>query len=166
MAEGKRPVFQCANGLVTIPTLKVTSPSYQFIECSASGGVQSIPNNSTTSLTIWGIYSQLGDAIVKADDNDYDFVVLEDGIYSVEGTITFSANPTGERVFIAYIQGSNKAHELDSATSPNAKRMHIYARDFMRAGDRIRLAAYQNSGGNLDVGTGAGLQRMTIFKEQ
>jgi hypothetical protein len=36
----------------------------------------------------------------------------------------------------------------------------------MEPGDRIRIAAFQNSGGNLDIGSGAGLNRLTIFKEQ
>lgn len=151
-------------------TFQVNNPVYNFMECGSTGA-QTLSNNAVQSLTFWGVSNLLGSAIVKADvvdplDNAYDFIVLEDGIYSVETTITFDANPNGERVLIIYIQGSNKGHELDSATAPNAKRMHCSARDFMVAGDRIRIAAFQNSGGSLGVGSGSGLNRLTIFKEQ
>lgn len=157
-------------GSILTNTLQVTSPNYNFIECGSTGG-QSLSNNAVQSLTFWGVNNTLGTAIVKADDvdpldNNYDFIVLEDGIYSVEATVTFNANASGERVLIIYIQGGNKGHELDSATAPNAKRMHVTARDFMVAGDRIRLAAFQNSGAALSIGTSAGLNRLTIFKEQ
>jgi len=155
---------------ITTDTLQVNNPTYNFMECGSTG-TQTLANNAVQSLTFWGVSNVLGTEIVKADvvdplDNAYDFIVLEDGIYSVETTITFDANPNGERVLIIYLQGSNKGHELDSATAPNAKRMHVSARDFMVAGDRIRIAAFQNSGGNLGVGSGAGLNRLTIYKEQ
>jgi hypothetical protein len=151
-------------------TFQVNNPTYNFMECGSTGG-QTLSNNAVTSLTFWGVSNVLGDAIVKANDidpldNAYDFIVQEDGIYSVETTVTFSANPNGERVLIIYIQGGNKGHELDSATAPNAKRMHVSARDYMEAGDRIRIAGFQNSGGDLSIGTSAGLNRLTIFKEQ
>ena len=155
---------------VVFDDIEQTNPVYNFMECGSTGA-QTLSNNAVQSLTFWGVNNLLGPAIVKAQDldpldNAYDFIVLEDGIYSVETTITFSANPNGERVLIIYIQGGNKGHELDSATAPNAKRMHCSARDFMTAGDRIRIAAFQNSGGNLSVGSSAGLNRLTIFKEQ
>ena len=146
-------------------TFQINNPTYNFMECGSTE-TQKLENNAVQSLTFWGVSNLLGSAIVKAKDNDYDFIVLEDGIYSVETTTTFDANPNGERVLIIYIQGSNKGHELDSATRPNAKRMHVSARDYMEAGDRIRIAAFQNSGDSLGVGTGAGLNRLTIFKEQ
>lgn len=157
-------------GTTTTNTLQVNNPTYNFMECGSTGA-QTLSNNAVSSLTFWGVSNVLGPSIVKANvvdplDNAYDFIVLEDGIYSVETTITFSANSNGERVLIIYIQGGNKGHELDSATAPNAKRMHCSARDFMVAGDRIRIAAFQNSGGNLSVGSSAGLNRLTIFKEQ
>ena len=146
------------------------NPTYNFMECGSTG-TQTLSNNAVSSLTFWGVSNLLGSAIAKADvldpgDNAYDFIVLEDGIYSIETTITFNSNASGERVLIIYIQGGNKGHELDSATAPNAKRMHVSARDFMVAGDRIRIAGFQNSGGDLGVGSGAGLNRLTIFKEQ
>lgn len=141
------------------------NPTYNFMECGSTG-TQTLSNNAVQSLTFWGVSNLLGSAIAKATDNAYDFIVEEDGIYSVETTITFNANPSGERVLIIYIQGANKGHELDSATAPNAKRMTCSARDFMVAGDRIRIAGFQNSGGNLGVGSGSGLNRLTIFKEQ
>lgn len=155
---------------ITTDTLQVNNPTYNFMECSSTG-TQTLANNAVQSLTFWGVSNLLGSAIAKADvldpsDNPYDFIVLEDGIYSVECTITFNANANGERVLIIYIQGGNKGHELDSATAPNAKRMHCSARDFMVAGDRIRIAAFQNSGGDLGVGSSAGLNRLTIYKEQ
>ena len=146
-------------------TFQVNNPTYNFMECGSTGG-QTLSNNAVSSLTFWQVSNVLGNAIVKANDNDYDFIVQEDGIYSVETTVTFTANPNGERVLIIYIQGGNKGHELDSATAPNAKRMHVSARDYMVAGDRIRIAGFQNSGGNLSIGTSAGLNRLTIFKEQ
>ena len=151
-------------------TFQVNNPTYNFMECGSTGG-QTLSNGAVSALTFWGVSNVLGDAIVKANDidpadNSYDFIVQEDGIYSVETTVTFSANPNGERVLIIYLQGSNKGHELDSATAPNAKRMHVSARDFMTVGDRIRIAAFQNSGGNLSIGTSSGLNRLTIFKEQ
>lgn len=150
-------------------TFQVNNPTYNFLEGSSTGG-QTLTNGSVTALTFWQVSNVLGDAIVKANDidpldNDYDFIVQEDGIYSVETTVTFSPNPSGERVLIIYLQGSNKGHELDSATAPNAKRMHVSARDYMEAGDRIRIAGFQNSGGNLSIGTSAGLNRLTIFKQ-
>jgi hypothetical protein len=151
-------------------TFQINQPNYNFMECGSTGA-QTLVNNAVTSLTFWGVSNVLGTAIVKANDldpgdNAYDFIVQEPGIYSVETTVTFTANPNGERVLIIYLQGANKGHELDSATSPNAKRMHVSARDYMEPGDRIRIAAFQNSGGNLDIGSGAGLNRLTIFKEQ
>ena len=155
---------------ITTDTLQVNNPTYNFMECGSTG-TQTLSNNAVQSLTFWGVSNVLGDAIVKANvvdplDNAYDFIVLEDGIYSVETTVTFNANSNGERVLIIYLQGSNKGHELDSATAPNAKRMHVSARDFMVAGDRIRIAAFQNSGVNLGIGSSSGLNRLTIYKEQ
>ena len=166
--EGTHENITCTS-LIT-DTLQVNDPNYNFMECGSTG-TQTLSNNSVQSLTFWGVSNVLGTAIVKADDvdpldNAYDFIVEEDGIYSVETTVTFNANPNGERVLIIYLQGSNKGHELDSATAPNAKRMHVSARDFMVAGDRIRIAAFQNSGGDLGIGSGSGLNRLTIYKEQ
>jgi hypothetical protein len=151
-------------------TFQINNPTFNFLEGSSTGG-QTLSNNVVTSLTFWQTSNVLGTAIIKANDldpldNAYDFIVQEPGIYSVETTVTFTANPNGERVLIIYLQGSNKGHELDSATAPNAKRMHVSARDYMEPGDRIRIAAFQNSGVSLSIGTSAGLNRLTIFKEQ
>jgi hypothetical protein len=153
---------------VVFDDIEQTNPVYNFIECGRTGP-QTLANYAVASIVNWAITNQLGSAIVKADvvdplDNAYDFIVLEDGIYSVECTMSFQAGG-GQRGSIIYIQGGNKGHELDNNTGFENTRIQVSARDFMQAGDRIRIAAFQNSGGNLDVLSG-GLNRLTIFKEQ
>jgi hypothetical protein len=138
------------------------------MECGSTGA-QTLANYAVTSIVNWAVTNQLGTAIVKADvvdpsDNAYDFIVLEDGIYSVECTMSYQAGG-GQRGSIIYLQGGNRGHELDNNTGFENTRIHVTARDFMTAGDRIRIGAFQNSGGNLDVLSG-GLNRLTIYKEQ
>jgi len=149
-------------------TIQITSPTYNFMECGSTGP-QSLATQAVSSIVNWAVTNQLGSAIVKADvvdplDNAYDFIVLEDGIYSVECTMSYQAGG-GQRGSIIYLQGGNKGHELDNNTGFENTRIQVSARDFMVAGDRIRIGAFQNSGGNLDV-LSAGLNRLTIFKEQ
>jgi hypothetical protein len=157
-----------STGSIATNTLQVTSPNYNFMECGATGA-QSLANYAVSSVVNWDVTNQLGTAIVKADvvdplDNAYDFIVLEDGIYSVECTMSFQAGG-GSRGAIIYLQGGNKGHELDNNTGFENTRIQVSARDFMTVGDRIRIAAFQNSGISLDVLSG-GLNRLTIFKEQ
>ena len=149
-------------------TFQVNNPVYNFMECGATGP-QTLATQAVASIVNWAVTNQLGSAIVKADvadplDNPYDFIVLEDGIYSIECTMTYQAGG-GQRGSIIYLQGANSGHELDNNTGFENTRIQVSARDFMTAGDRIRIAAFQNSGGNLDVLSG-GLNRLTIFKEQ
>jgi hypothetical protein len=153
---------------ITTDTLQVNNPTYNFMECGSTGP-QTLATQAVSSILNWAVTNQLGSAIVKAnvvdpDDNAYDFIVLEDGIYSVECTMSYQAGG-GQRGSIIYLQGSNKGHELDNNTGFENTRIHVSARDYMQAGDRIKIAAFQNSGGNLNVLSG-GLNRLTIFKEQ
>ena len=149
-------------------TFQVNNPTYNFMECGSTGA-QTLATQAVSLIVNWTVTNQLGDAIVKANDidqadNAYDFIVQEDGIYSVECTMSYQAGG-GQRGSIIYLQGGNKGHELDNNTGFENTRIQVSARDFMVAGDRIRIGAFQNSGGNLDV-LSAGLNRLTIFKEQ
>jgi hypothetical protein len=155
-------------GSILTNTLQVTSPNYNFLECGSTGP-QSFATQAVSSILNWAVVNQLGTAIVKADvvdpnDNAYDFIVLEDGIYSVECTISIAAGG-GQRGVIIYLKGANRGHELDNGTGFENTRIHVSAREFMTAGERVRIAGFQNSGGNLDFLSG-GLNRLTIYKEQ
>ena len=145
----------------------VNNPDYEFVEVNSSGS-QSLPNNTVSNLENWTIIEQFGNDIIKSLDNDYDFEVLKDGIYSVQSTVSYQPNATGDRALIIYMNNENRGHVTQNAVNPadtGATRIQCYARAFLSAGDRIRLAGYQTSGVPLLV-KDAGLNKLTISRER
>ena len=152
---------------VVCNTIVVANPNYEFIEVGSSGS-QSLPNNTVANLENWTINTIFGNAIIKSLDNNFDFEVLKDGIYSVQSTVSYQANGTGDRSLIIYMNNVNKGHVTQNACNPadtGSTRLQCYARTFLSAGQRIRLAGYQTSGAPLDVKSG-GINELTISRER
>jgi hypothetical protein len=145
----------------------VDNPVYEFVEVNSSGS-QSLPNNTVANLENWAIVQQFGNDIIKSLDNDYDFEVLKDGVYSVQSTVSYQPNATGDRALIIYMNNENRGHSTQTAVNPadtGATRIQCYARAFLSSGDRIRLAGYQTSGAPLLV-KDTGLSKLTISRER
>ncbi len=84
--------------------------------------------------------------------------VPSDGVYFVQGWLTYAANPTGERKIIIYLNtdaiGSTGSILTEVLSPAAAGDMTVLAADTVLRcvkGDYLKLRAYQNSGGNLNL---------------
>ena len=161
--------------LATNGTKALGIDSTQFIDSptqprarARNSAVQSVANNTLTALTL--------------DTEDYDIGAMHstasntsrmtvptggDGLYLIIGKTAFAASATGNRLLRLTKNGSaigaDVAHE---ATATIGMQMMISCVEVLAAADYIELVAYQNTGGNLDVG-GASAQQcseLTIVK--
>jgi hypothetical protein len=81
------------------------------------------------------------------------------GLYFLWGNVAFAANSTGKRHLLIQVNGSTNIGEHRTLSVSGTAQTRMMASSVYRltAGDYVELAAYQDSGGALDVqSTGAG----------
>lgn len=139
---------------------------YNYLEVG-SAFAQSINSGAVTNVENWGTPTILGDGIEKAIDNDYDFTVLESGVYDVSVTITFQTNANGLRSLIIYMNGINSGHQTALPVGGGQNhRQHVCCRRFLNKDERIRIAVYQDTGGALNIWGNYGVFRLTVTRIQ
>lgn len=89
------------------------------------------------------------------------WTIKQDGVYLVTGWVTFAASATGRRGLRVDASGPGGASAVraESNGPPNSgsgTALNVSWLEYYTAGSTVRLQAYQNSGGNLDLNSARG----------
>jgi hypothetical protein len=115
---------------------------------------QSIPNATWTNLN-WNNNSIDNNGLHSESVNNENIYIKEPGSYKVFSRIQFSANATGGRIMRILLNG-NIVDRTTSTGSPTASQNCTLQTEMILrlvAGDDVRIACYQSSGGALDAVT-------------
>lgn len=125
----------------------------------APHGVRSRVYNSNNQTLTTGVVTT-----VIYNNNRYDigglsnangFTLIKAGYYRFGGAVRYAANSTGQRVLYLVVSGVLVAIDSRAAVTGNPTDMTIETEYLCAAGDTVRMQAYQDSGGNLNL-TSAG----------
>jgi hypothetical protein len=113
---------------------------------------ESIPNSTVTTVT-WN--SNRYDPTNMGDANGY--TIVTPGAYHVGAGVRWAANATGQRVLYIILNGATflKINAQQAVTGGNPTDMGVETVYEFVAGDTVRLQAFQDSGGALNI-TAAG----------
>lgn len=114
----------------------------------SSGGVQTV---------VWDrLFTNNGGGLSFTAGTDYIQVVVS-GFYVAEAAVVYSANPCGSRHLTFRIadgpSGTSIGHSVvvPAATGANETRLVLQKLLYLRAGDRVRVEVYQDSGASLNL---------------
>lgn len=111
---------------------------------------QSIPNNTTTYLDFSGIDWNYGMTYASTG-----LIVPKTGLYDIEYEIPWDFNATGTRIASLMIwtpSSFNREIGKTELYAPGTAFKSLYAsKQVIAAGERIRVAVWQNTGGNTNV---------------
>ncbi len=142
---------------VPIPQFNVTN--WQNIGCRVYRSVsQTLPNATGVAITF---------DVERWDTNDIHSNVTNNsrlvcpisGTYSVAGNVIFAANTTGARRLYMMLNGTIVINSMLVSAESTGFPTHLSTSTLwsMNPGDYLELYAYQNSGGNLNLATGAAI---------
>lgn len=144
-----------AAGAVTVAAANVvdnrmfTSVHAKFQRSTA----QTIGNTTSTKIAATTIAMRSGD--IRANGTATEFELLRSGLWSVVGNFAYAPNGTGHRE-IRIEDSADPAIGYARFTIPNASAglncyMNCSATEYLPAGKKLSLIAFQNSGANLDI---------------
>jgi hypothetical protein len=84
-------------------------------------------------------------------------IAVRQGWHTVLAGVRFASNATGRRELFAFLNGSTQlAGDTRATVSGNATLMNIAVKVYMQVGWYVEIHALQNSGGVLNLASGAG----------
>ncbi len=114
--------------------------------------VQSVTTATITGIN-WTTEAADNASIHSTVTNTTRFTIPTSGQYLVNGYLEWASNATGERIIYLYANGVGIMQKSKPASALGSTGDDITALRFFTAGDYVEIAGYQNSGGNLNVGT-------------
>jgi hypothetical protein len=115
-----------------------------------------IYNTGNQTLTT-GIVTQLTWTSNRYDvgglSNANGFTIVTAGWYHVGASVRWETNPNGQRFLFLYLDGATiiRINSQSPVTAGYATDMGIETEYYFAAGATVRLHAFQDSGGNLDI---------------
>lgn len=123
---------------------------------------QSIPNNSFTTYTSWGTPSN---NVGYTSFTSGVLTLAEDGVYQVSCAVFFAANATGRRaVRVQASTGDNLGYEEIGNLGSNVTVLNVSGVKRLTTGNTLQVQVYQNSGANLNVGSGDARTYLQVVK--
>lgn len=128
----------------------------------AAGSVSGCAFHNTTQALVTATFTALNfnsedfqtGTLHSTVTNNSRVTIATAGVYCFTGTVAFAANATGQRVIVIKVNGTTYYDKLafPNNGAGNTFEAQITKLLSLAAGDYVELFAYQDSGGNLNVG--------------
>lgn len=155
--DGHLAVFDTTTGKLLKDGGAVPTGGYTQGARAYNNANLTIGNNSTTTLTLNSERYDT-DTIHDTSTNTSRLTCKTAGKYLVTGTVDFAAHATGLRGLYIWLNGTTYiaiANQMAITTAAIPTRMTISTIYDLAVNDYVELRAYQSSGGDLNVQTGA-----------
>lgn len=136
----------------------------RIVASRAKKSAGTIANNSTTAVSSWT--TEEYDTLDSFNTSTGEYTVKSEGYFEIEANISFNGNGSGIRELFVQKNGSTIAGLDRQDGSANGNVMAGSTQIKCVAGDTLRVAVYQNSGGNLDLFTDSNYNTLSISKIQ
>jgi len=143
----------------------VTAAAQPRCKAYKTGGAQSISDSTATVITFDAESFDVGTMHDNATNNTRLTIPSGgDGLYVVTAGVAFTGNATGVRALTLKLTGTAVSDTQDSSVAAATHIMQLSAISLAVAGDYFEVFAYQNSGGALNVVTGASVTFLSAVK--